>query len=286
MSEPIPSTEAKAARRPDTAPARAVAVSANRAAYWLSRHWLLVFNLFLVIYVALPFLAPALMHYGYQRPANLLYRIYSPACHQMGFRSWFLFGEQSYYPLSETGLPDIHYFEEYVADDPTYAGLELPGDFGALSWEARSFVGNERMGYKVALCQRDIAMYLALVAAGLLFGLLRRHVRPLRWQLFVLLGVVPMLLDGGYQLVTWWLAIAAAQVEISWLQSVAAQLSAVMRPHETVPALRAITGALFGFGLVWMTLPHIQVGMDEMEEQFRDKLTRAGLITSRETAER
>ncbi len=38
-------------------------------------------------------------------PANVIYAIYKPLCHQFGFRSFFLFGEQPYYPLKEAGMP-------------------------------------------------------------------------------------------------------------------------------------------------------------------------------------
>jgi len=255
----VPPPEQKSARRPITGRARAVAVTANRGAYWISRHWLFLFNLAVAIYIGLPFLAPVLMRAGVERPADLIYKVYSPACHQMGFRSWFLFGEQSYYPLEATKLPHAHYFEVYVQDDPAFAGMDSSADFFRYSWVARSFVGNERMGYKIALCQRCVGTYLALLLGGLLFALLRRRLRPLPWQLYVLFGILPMLLDGGYQLLTY-------------------MTPHVLAPHETIPLLRTITGALFGFGLVWLTYPQIQMGMEETEVDFREKLTRANVI--------
>lgn len=49
-------------------------------------------------------------------------------------------------------------------------------------------------GYKMAFEQRETAIYAGLTAGGLLFGLLRRHLRPLNWRLLVLAGV-PMLVD-------------------------------------------------------------------------------------------
>ncbi|RMF48821.1 MAG: hypothetical protein D6755_03190, partial [Anaerolineae bacterium] len=66
----------------------------NRIGLWFARHYLLVFNVFLALYVGLPFLAPVLMHAGWTRPARWIYRAYGAACHQLAFRSWFLFGEQ------------------------------------------------------------------------------------------------------------------------------------------------------------------------------------------------
>jgi uncharacterized membrane protein len=230
-----------------------VALRANRIIYWVSRHWLLLANLALIVFVGLPFLAPVLMEQGHERAAGAIYKVYSPACHQLAFRSWFLFGEQPYYPLSSTYLPDVHYFEEYVAGDPHFSSLSPDEGFGAFSWAARSYLGSEQMGYKVALCQRDVAIYAGLLLAGLLFGLVRRHLRPLSWKVFVLAGVLPMMIDGGYQLI-------------------AHMAPGLFGVHETLPTLRTLTGFLFGAGLMWLTYPHIEMGMKEMEDELREKL--------------
>lgn len=53
-------------------------------------------------------------------------------------------------------------------------------------------------GYKMAFEQRVAAIYLGLLAGGLLFGALRRRMRPLNWRLFVLASL-PMLLDVSSQ---------------------------------------------------------------------------------------
>jgi uncharacterized membrane protein len=206
-----------------------------------------------IVFLGLPFLAPVLMERGNDAAARAIYKIYSPACHQLAFRSWFLFGEQPYYPLRATGLSDVHYLEEYVASNPSFAGLSPEEGFGAFSWAARSFLGNDQMGYKVALCQRDVAIYSGLLLAGLLFGVVRRKLKPLPWQIFVLAGVVPMMVDGGYQLA-------------------AHMMPGLLGVHETIPALRTLTGFLFGVGLMWLTYPHIQAGMDEMKDELRHKL--------------
>jgi uncharacterized membrane protein len=238
---------------------RSLALALNRGAYWISRHWLSVVNLLVALYVGIPFLAPVLMRFGPEVPARVIYRVYSAACHQMAFRSWFLFGEQSHYPLRAAGLQQVGSFEEYVEDEPAFAEIDATTEFFRLWSPARSFLGNERMGYKVALCQRDVAIYLSLLAAGILFSLMRRHIRPLRWQLFALLGGLPVALDGGYQL-------------LSYL------LPGVLPPHETTPLLRTMTGSLFGIGLAWLAYPQIHLGMEEMELEFREKLTRAQVI--------
>jgi hypothetical protein len=75
----------------------------DRLSHWMTRHYLAIVNLFMLTYVGLPVLAPILMKAGQPAPARLLYAIYSPLCHQFGFRSFFLFGAQAEYPLAQAG---------------------------------------------------------------------------------------------------------------------------------------------------------------------------------------
>lgn len=55
-------------------------------------------------------------------------------------------------------------------------------------------------GHQVAFCHRCAAMYTSIFLAGLLFGLLRRWVRPAALKIGGLL-LLPMLLDGGSHLI-------------------------------------------------------------------------------------
>ena len=153
----------------------------DRIFYTLARRWLLFLNLALALYVGLPMLAPVLMNAGLTGPAALLYRVYSPMCHQLASRSFFLFGEQIAYPREIAGsrltpieafMPGLPEFAEASAD---------PAEWATFLWPARRFVGNEQMGYKMALCQRDISIYATMVAGGLVYGLLRRRgrIRPM-----------------------------------------------------------------------------------------------------------
>ena len=71
----------------------------KRLTYGISRHWILVFSIFLGLYVGLPFLAPLFKEIGWEGPAKAIYFIYSYLCHQMPQRSFFLFGEKTMYSL-------------------------------------------------------------------------------------------------------------------------------------------------------------------------------------------
>lgn len=213
---------------------RRVVIAADRFVFWLAKHWLAVFNTLAFLYVGLPFLAPVLMALGAKGPASVIHAIYRPMCHQLPFRSWFLFGPQFAYTLPELAQR---------------VGMDAVPDASV-----RAFVGNEALGYKVALCQRDTAIYGAILIFGLVYGPLRRRwkVPPLPWWAYLGFGIVPMMLDGGYQFLSYALALLWPQSPVS--------------PHETTPVLRVITGGLFGLGTIWLAYPYVQETMEELRE--------------------
>ncbi len=211
----------------------------DRLSFFLTRHYLLVCNLFLALYVGLPFLAPVFKQIGAESAARIIYRIYSPLCHQLAFRSWFLFGEQTYYPLSLAHVPGVSTFEEA-------SGLLAPREL--LYVQARLFEGNPRMGYKVALCQRDVAIWGSLLLCGLLFAATGRRWKSLPVVLWILLGILPAALDGGTQLIS---------------QLPLPALSTLLPLRESTPFLRTLTGTLFGFLTGWFGFPAIEESMIE-----------------------
>jgi uncharacterized membrane protein len=205
-------------------PVKAVAGAADRMAHWISRHWLAAFNGFVGVYLGLSFLAPVLMKIGATAPARWIYTVYSATCHQLGFRSFFLFGEQPFYPRGEFAA---------------VTGID-PNDI----WASRAFLGNGLLGYKVALCERDVAIYASILLAGIAFYFLRGKIRPLHWVLWIVLGIIPIGLDGGTQL-------------LSYLPFFS------FPARESTPLLRVLTGALFGIASVWFGYPYLQESMDE-----------------------
>jgi uncharacterized membrane protein len=223
---------------------------ADRFMSWFSRHYLAVVNLIILIYVGLPVLAPVLMKGGATFPANVLYTIYKPLCHQFGFRSFFLFGEQPYYPLAEAGIPGIRTFEEITG----FTDLHNPAAFSR--FQAREFTGNETVGYKMALCERDMAIYGAILLFGILYAVSGRRLKPLHWMLWILIGMVPIALDGFSQLFS--------QIEWTWLQS-------LLPYRESTPFLRVLTGALFGFATAWFAYPHLEESMADTRQFFIKK---------------
>ncbi len=221
----------------------------NRAVYWFSRHYMLVFNLFFALYVGLPFLAPVLMNAGLTRPANWIYRAYSVTCHQLAFRSWFLFGEQPAYPRAAAGVEGWKSYEQAISPDSD----DL--------WAARRFTGNPQVGYKVAFCERDVAIYLGILLFGLLFAATKERIPPLPWYLWILLGMVPIGLDGVSQIIS--------QLPFD-------SIHAVLPYRESTPFLRTLTGFLFGFSTAWFGYPLVAEAMRDTRSLLESKMARLG----------
>jgi uncharacterized membrane protein len=223
---------------------------ADRMMDWVSRHYLALLNTMMLLYFGLPLLAPVLMNAGLKTPANVIYTIYKPLCHQFAFRSFFLFGEQAYYPLAEAGIPGVKTFEEASG----IANIHNPTSFARV--EARNFVGNESVGYKMALCERDMAIYSSIFLFGLIYAATGRRLKPLHWMAWMLIGIAPIGLDGFSQLFS--------QMEWSWLAS-------LIPYRESTPILRVITGALFGFATAWFAYPYMEESMAESRQFFIKK---------------
>jgi uncharacterized membrane protein len=201
-------------------------------------------------YFGLPILAPVLMNAGAATPANIIYTVYKPLCHQFGFRSFFLFGEQLVYPLEEAHVSGLITFEEATG----FKDIHNPAGFGR--YEAREFIGNQTMGFKTALCERDMAIYSAMFLFGILYAVSGRKIKPLHWMLWILIGMGPIGVDGFSQLFS--------QMDWAWL-------SPYLPYRESIPFFRVLTGALFGFATAWFAYPSIEESMTETRQFFFKK---------------
>ena len=198
----------------------------DRFGLWFARNYVKVVLAILIIFTGLPFLAPVLEKTGNDGLAKVIYTIYKPLCHQLTYRSYFLFGEQTVYPRELAN----------VAGDLTYEQITGLNAFDLTA--ARNFIGNEVVGYKVAFCERDVAMYGSMILFGLLFQLTGRKLKQLPWYLWVILAVLPIAVDGLTQL-------PSLMVNpLAWLPY-----------RESTPFLRALTGGLFGFFSGWFIFP-------------------------------
>lgn len=213
----------------------------------LSRHYMLFFNTIVFIYLGLSFLAPVLASAGAEKPANLLYRAYSFVCHQLAYRSFFIGGDQIVYPREAAGMEGIDTYEEAT-------GLSEDGSARAV-FAAREFIGNDQVGYKVALCQRDVAIYGSILLFGVVFSLSGFRLKPIPWWLWLMVAIVPIALDGFSQLLS--------QPPLSLLPY-----------RESTPMLRVLTGFLFGFFTAWFGYPMVEESMADTRKVMTAKWER------------
>jgi uncharacterized membrane protein len=82
-------------------------------------------------------------------------------------------------------------------------------------------------GYQMAYCQRDTALYLAMLVGGLTYARRRLWTRGLPWWAYGMLAL-PIAIDGG---------------------------SALLALRESTPLLRTLTGSLFGLATAWFVYP-------------------------------
>lgn len=269
---------------PSARPLTPARIRVNRWILGFTRHWLRIVLIILGLYSTLPFAAPTLLHFGARDLAQVLYTFYSPFCHQFAFRSTFLFGEQTSYPrsISESGLtpfetyiegsPEWQQAVEYALNwrygslDPDQLAAFTPYQFDlTLQIAARYFPGNEQMGYKTAICTRDLAIYLTMFIGGLIYSIpaIRRRLRPVPIWLYVILGLGPIGIDGVSQLIGY---IPFGDPPMS-----------LWYPRETAPFFRVLTGVTFGLMNVWIGFPYLELSMRESRDRIREKFARAGI---------
>jgi uncharacterized membrane protein len=229
---------------------------ADGFAYWLSKHYLAVFNIIVLVYLGLPVLAPVLMKARLDTPARLIYRVYGTMCHQWSFRSFFLFGEQAVYPRAAAGVKGLLTFSQATGLGEGSTANDLIA--------AREFVGNDTVGYKMALCERDIAIWAGILLFGVVYALSGRRLPPLPWYLWIIIGMVPIGLDGFSQLLS--------QPPLS-----------LYAFRESTPFLRVLTGALFGVTTAWFGYPMTEQAMADTRRIMASKLLRIKAGTPTQT---
>ena len=180
------------------------------------RHWLLTLNAALAVFLAGALAAPLLAAVGLTGVAAALYAAYHFACHQWAFRSFFLFGPQ---PIAV-----------YNQDELTSFGKD-----------PFAFSGAAELGWKMAFCERDLAIYLGLLLVGLLYAR-RRDLQPAGFGVYTLL-ILPMAVDGFTQLFGW---------------------------RESTWQLRVLTGLVFGLASAWLVFPRVDAafGILPMANQY------------------
>ena len=190
----------------------------------IRRGYALLFAFVFIFIIAVSALPAVLMSGGHFTAGRLLYRGFHLLCHQYPWRSWFLRGEQPFYPL--------------ITEGGTLKSFEQASGFSLSEVNPRTFYGTHVMGYKMAICQRDAAIYGAMALFAVLFFLNRNRISGISWKIWLIFGILPIALDGGSQLLS--------------------QVIPAIPFRESTPLLRSITGALFGFLTCWYLLPKLE----------------------------
>ena len=218
---------------------RTSALWLQRRVLGLSRHWLAWANAIWGLVFILPWLAPVLMKIGATGLGLLIYTAYSPLCHQFANRSFFLFGPQSMYSYTEL-LP-------YAPGASTPLGL-------------KAFIGTPELGYKVAWSDRMVSMYGGILLGGLVFGLVRRHLRAPKWWAPALIAL-PMVLDGVTHTISDLAGVGQGfRYHNGWLAALTGNLLPQSFYVGTTLGsfnswMRLVTGLLFGLAVAWMVYP-------------------------------
>lgn len=220
----------------------------NRIVYWFSCHWLLSISVLIGIWVGLPWVAPLFMEMGWTGAAKAVYALYAAQCHQLPQRSFFLFGPNPMYSLTEV----------QTAWQYTNNPLIL-----------RQFTGDMAMGWKVAWSDRMVYMYTSILIWGVLFWLLRKRLKPLPWWGLILF-LLPMALDGFTHVIsdfTTGIGLGFRDNN-AWLAALTNNaFPATFYAGDALGSfnslMRLITGLLFSLGIVWASYPRLHMGLGQ-----------------------
>ena len=126
----------------------------------------------------------------------------------------------------------------------------------------RQFIGNPEMGWKVGWSDRMVSMYTSILLGGLLYGLVRKWLKPLSfWKFAVLL--LPMVIDGGTHMLSDLAGIGQGFRDTNlWLQIITNNAFSISFYQGDALGsfnswMRLITGILFGIALVGFAYPYI-----------------------------
>lgn len=176
------------------------------------------------------FLAPILMLMNQPHLAQPLYKLYSYLCHQRVERSSFINDEYPfwrYYSVEE--LKSLGYLPEQ--------NEFIPKPFAEIFY-GYPYWGNEDLGYKLAVCNRDVAIYgtltILITMLWLLYKINGYYIKISNLQLIILviLLTLPMAVDGFTQI---YLEVTNTSLNDPFI-----------RAYMDSALKRYITGSLFG----------------------------------------
>lgn len=239
------------------------AIRAKRWTRWINHHLLHIGLITFLIFNLGAWMAPVMMKLGMSDAANIVYTLYSPLCHQMAQRSFFLFGEKVMYTPEEMGLGST-------------------GNSGAEMLVMRRFRGNNELGWKVAWSDRMVYMYGGMWIALLHFAAVsrRRSPHPISiWTLLLLL--LPITIDGGTHFISDMGGILAGfRYNNEWLAALTGHIFAGNFYQGDAlgsfnAGMRLFSGITFGYGIIWFILPYLVRATQQHNAILDEQLARA-----------
>jgi uncharacterized membrane protein len=209
---------------------------------WASTHWLGIFLTIYGLWILTPLLAPVFMLIGWTGLGKGIYFVYSFFCHQLPERSFFFFGENTMYSLSQ-----IQAVWQNTADPMIL----------------RQFIGTESLGWKVAWSDRMISFYSSVWLFAVAWMPFRKKVKPLSILGFALL-LLPMALDGSTHMLSDFAGIGQGFRDTNqWLATLTSNaLPASFLIGDALGSfnswMRILSGLAAGLGIVWLAFPNLE----------------------------
>lgn len=214
----------------------------SRAAHGICHHWLTLLIALVTVYVFASFAAPVAMKLGATSAAHIIYTFYGTQCHQLPQRSYFLFGEKLTYSLNEINT--------------------ARGVFDVNPLTLRQFIGDSRVGYKVAFSDRMISLYGSAWLGTVAYATMRGRMQALPIAIASAL-LLPLAFDGGTHAISDLGGIAGGfRSSNDWLRTLTNNaLSQSFYAGDAWGSfnslMRLITGALAGFAVAFAVLPRV-----------------------------
>ena len=133
----------------------------------------------------------------------------------------------------------------------------------------RQFIGNAEMGWKVAWSDRMVSMYTGTFLFSLLYGLVRKWLKPLSFWGFALL-LFPMAVDGSAHALSDLAGIGQGFRDTNiWLQTLTHNaFSIAFYQGDALGSfnswMRLITGVLFGIAVIGFAYPYLNESFVEV----------------------
>ncbi len=126
-------------------------------------------TLIIFLYLFFAFLSPVLMKYGNYDLGIRIQKIYEQFCHQRVERSLFLFSDRSL--INSYSSNELENYEGISKEDYSYLPHWLQ-DILLRNHDGHGLWGNSELGYKVAICIRDIALYGSFLVTSIILHLI------------------------------------------------------------------------------------------------------------------